>query len=369
MGAAGRAGVGSACPTPISSGPESRREPGWIRRRERAAPAWAPGGARSTVGTERHRAPLSPRGLPRRRDAVRPPGRPGPDRSMAPVSGQGPAGFRPPVRPAVRAAGVSGCPTGKPAAQGTWDRPDRRWGSGARGEAGQPAQPAAPVRPARGQEGAPLASPRCPAHRQTGRGPGARRRCARREQEPPRGPAWSAGVRPRWCQPNPAEPPAPSQPNQAEPPAPSQPNQAEPPAPSQPNQAEPPAPSQPNQAEPRRSRSVPTERRAPATDAEHPLRPNRTGRSHRRRAAPDGCPRRRRGGGSDRRRRGRGSGLGGRLRARLDFDGPAQSLLIGPTTDAVGLLLLDARGVALDADPELEAQVQRFFVGEAELTS
>ena len=250
MGAAGRAGVGSACPTPISSGPESRREPGWIRRRERAAPAWAPGGARSTVGTERHRAPLSPRGLPRRRDAVRPPGRPGPDRSMAPVSGQGPAGFRPPVRPAVRAAGVSGCPTGKPAAQGTWDRPDRRWGSGARGEAGQPAQPAAPVRPARGQEGAPLASPRCPAHRQTGRGPGARRRCARREQEPPRGPAWSAGVRPRWCQPNPAEPPAPSQPNQAEPPAPSQPNQAEPPAPSQPNPAEPPAPSQPNRAEP-----------------------------------------------------------------------------------------------------------------------
>jgi hypothetical protein len=57
------------------------------------------------------------------------------------------------------------------------------------------------------------------------------------------------------------------------------------------------------------------------------------------------------------------------LRARLGFYGPAQSFLIGPTTDAVGLLLLDARGVALDADPELEAQVQRFFVGEAELTS
>jgi hypothetical protein len=33
------------------------------------------------------------------------------------------------------------------------------------------------------------------------------------------------------------------------------------------------------------------------------------------------------------------------------------------------LLLLDARGVALDADAELDAQVQRFFVGQAELTS
>ena len=121
---------------------------------------------------------------------------------MAPVSGQGLAGFRPPVRPAVRSAGVSGCPTGKPAAPGTWDRPDRRWGPGARGGAGQPAQPAAPGRRARGQAGAPLASPRCPAHRQTGRGPGARRRCARRRQEPRRGPAWSAGVRPRWCQPD-----------------------------------------------------------------------------------------------------------------------------------------------------------------------
>jgi hypothetical protein len=44
-------------------------------------------------------------------------------------------------------------------------------------------------------------------------------------------------------------------------------------------------------------------------------------------------------------------------------------LLIGPAADAVSLLLLDARRVALDADPELEAEVKRFFVSEAELTS
>src|SRR5262249_24412162 len=34
----------------------------------------------------------------------------------------------------------------------------------------------------------------------------------------------------------------------------------------------------------------------------------------------------------------------------LRFDGPAETLLVGLTTDAVGLLLLDARGVALDPD-------------------
>jgi hypothetical protein len=39
----------------------------------------------------------------------------------------------------------------------------------------------------------------------------------------------------------------------------------------------------------------------------------------------------------------------------LWFGRATQSLLIGSTTDAVGLLLLDARGVALDADTELEA--------------
>jgi hypothetical protein len=51
------------------------------------------------------------------------------------------------------------------------------------------------------------------------------------------------------------------------------------------------------------------------------------------------------------------------------LDGTTQTVLIGPAADAVGLLLLDARGVALDADPELEAEIKRFLVGEAELTS
>jgi hypothetical protein len=45
------------------------------------------------------------------------------------------------------------------------------------------------------------------------------------------------------------------------------------------------------------------------------------------------------------------------------LDGAAEPLLIGLTTDAVGLLFLDARGVALDPDAQLEAQVESFFVG------
>ncbi len=55
--------------------------------------------------------------------------------------------------------------------------------------------------------------------------------------------------------------------------------------------------------------------------------------------------------------------------AALGLDGAAQTLLIGLTADAIGLLLLDARGVALDPDAQLQAEVERFFVGEAELTS
>jgi hypothetical protein len=43
--------------------------------------------------------------------------------------------------------------------------------------------------------------------------------------------------------------------------------------------------------------------------------------------------------------------------------------LIRLTADAVGLLLLDARGVALYSDPKLQAEIESFFVGEAELTS
>jgi hypothetical protein len=63
---------------------------------------------------------------------------------------------------------------------------------------------------------------------------------------------------------------------------------------------------------------------------------------------------------------GGGVGTGGRL--RVGRDGPAQALLVGPAADAVSLLLLDARGMALDADAQLKAQIERFFVGEAELT-
>jgi hypothetical protein len=51
--------------------------------------------------------------------------------------------------------------------------------------------------------------------------------------------------------------------------------------------------------------------------------------------------------------------LGGRLR----LNGTAKSLLVGLAADAVGLLLLDARGVALYPDPKLDAEVKRFFVG------
>jgi hypothetical protein len=56
-------------------------------------------------------------------------------------------------------------------------------------------------------------------------------------------------------------------------------------------------------------------------------------------------------------------------RGRLGLDGTAQPLLIGLTADAVGLLLFDARGVALDPDAELEAKVKGFLVAEAELFS
>jgi hypothetical protein len=47
----------------------------------------------------------------------------------------------------------------------------------------------------------------------------------------------------------------------------------------------------------------------------------------------------------------------------LRLDRAAQTVLVGATADAVGLLLLDARGVALDTDPELQAEIEGFFVG------
>jgi hypothetical protein len=46
-----------------------------------------------------------------------------------------------------------------------------------------------------------------------------------------------------------------------------------------------------------------------------------------------------------------------------------QALLVSLAPDAVRLLLLDARGVALYSDPQLEAEVEGFFVGETELSS
>jgi hypothetical protein len=43
--------------------------------------------------------------------------------------------------------------------------------------------------------------------------------------------------------------------------------------------------------------------------------------------------------------------------------------LISLAPDAVSLLFLDARGVALHSDPQLETEIQGFFVREAELSS
>jgi hypothetical protein len=63
--------------------------------------------------------------------------------------------------------------------------------------------------------------------------------------------------------------------------------------------------------------------------------------------------------------------LGRRLLGRLGLlggDVTAQALAIGLATGAVGLGVLDARGVALDADAERFAKVERFFVGESELS-
>jgi hypothetical protein len=45
-----------------------------------------------------------------------------------------------------------------------------------------------------------------------------------------------------------------------------------------------------------------------------------------------------------------------------------QTLALGLSPDAVGLCVLDRRRMALDADPELDAQVERFLVREPQLT-
>src|SRR5207302_614226 len=51
-------------------------------------------------------------------------------------------------------------------------------------------------------------------------------------------------------------------------------------------------------------------------------------------------------------------------RGLLRGDLAAKAVAISLATDAVGLGILDARGVALDADTQLDAQIERLFVGE-----
>ena len=50
------------------------------------------------------------------------------------------------------------------------------------------------------------------------------------------------------------------------------------------------------------------------------------------------------------------------------IDTASGSVAVSLATDAIGLRILDARGVALDADTELDAQVQRLFVGEPQFS-
>jgi hypothetical protein len=45
----------------------------------------------------------------------------------------------------------------------------------------------------------------------------------------------------------------------------------------------------------------------------------------------------------------------------------AEPLRVGQTSNAVGLRVLDARGVALHADTKTLAQIERLLVGQAEL--
>src|SRR5690606_5146507 len=56
-----------------------------------------------------------------------------------------------------------------------------------------------------------------------------------------------------------------------------------------------------------------------------------------------------------------------RLGGLLGLDLPDEALALGLATDAIGLRLLDARGVRLDADPQREAEVERLLVRHAEL--
>ena len=50
-------------------------------------------------------------------------------------------------------------------------------------------------------------------------------------------------------------------------------------------------------------------------------------------------------------------------------DGTAKAITVRLATDPVCLLVLDTRGVALDPDAKLYAEVQSFLIGQAELSS
>src|SRR5207302_10779277 len=58
-------------------------------------------------------------------------------------------------------------------------------------------------------------------------------------------------------------------------------------------------------------------------------------------------------------------GRGGRLFRR---DLATEPLAVSLAADAVGLRILDARGMALDADAEVDTQVERLFVGEPQFS-
>jgi hypothetical protein len=68
----------------------------------------------------------------------------------------------------------------------------------------------------------------------------------------------------------------------------------------------------------------------------------------------------------------RGARGDGRFRLRLRFGvglgGASETLGVGETAHAVGLRILDARGVALDADPQAFAEIEGFLVGKPELS-
>jgi hypothetical protein len=65
---------------------------------------------------------------------------------------------------------------------------------------------------------------------------------------------------------------------------------------------------------------------------------------------------------------GAGAGAGALARGRfLRLHGTAQAVAVSLPTDAVGLRVLDRRGVALHADPKLKAKVERFFVCQSQL--